>query len=68
MIDIWMIVSMMFLFFEVSLHACKAVLTKPKKTTEGEDQAKNVNWSCLVVAVHPGVPDISTRSLGTDKQ
>ena len=41
MIDIWMIVSMMFLFFEVSLHACKAVLTKPKKATKalakGED-------------------------------
>ena len=68
MIDIWMIVSMMFLFFEVSLHACKAVLTKPKKTTKGEDQTINVNWSFLVVAVHPGVPNISTRSLGTEEK
>lgn len=43
MIDIWMIVSMMFLFFEVSLHACKAVLTKPKKTSKGENPALNVD-------------------------
>ena len=42
MIDIWMIVSMMFLFFEVSLHACKAVLTKPKKTTKGENDKKRL--------------------------
>ena len=33
---------MMFLFFEVSLHACKAVLTKPKKTTKGEDDKKKI--------------------------
>ena len=65
MIDIWMIVSMMLLFFEVSLYACKAVLTKPNKTTEGEDQAININWSFLVVQVHP---NISTRSLGTEER
>ena len=34
MIDIWMIFTMMFLFFEVSLEVCKEVLTK--ETRKGE--------------------------------
>ena len=54
MIDIWMIVSMMFLFFEVSLHSCKAVLTKPKKTTKGDNVwISDKNPSSSVVQVQP---------------
>ena len=60
-----MIVSMMFLFFEVSLHACKAVLTKPKKTSKGENPALNVDWSFSVVKVHP---KILTRSFRADEK
>ena len=40
MIDIWMIVAMMSLFFEVSLHTAKAALSKWKMSTKGEDKLK----------------------------
>ena len=67
MIDIWMIVSMMFLFFEVSLHSCKAVLTKPKKkTNKGESVwISDINASSSVVQLQPSS---LKRFLGSDEK
>ena len=36
MIDVWMIFTMLFLFLEVSLHACKEVLRQASHDCRGE--------------------------------